>query len=184
MRAVVCLIFAVIFGVTVAGQDKTQSMPGMKMPPASPSPSPSPSPETMNMKMAMPSPSPQASRRQEMNMPMPTASPSPGSSGEMESMSSHDIGPMLVMKGNDMAVRIGPTDNLLYCGQMGSGTSWSPHNSPLRMWDKISGGWLLMFHFNAFVGVNSQGGPRGVIKFESANWFMPMAFHKLGNGTL
>ena len=84
-----------------------------------------------------------------------------------------------------MAVRVGPSEtNLLYCGQMGSGTSWAPHNSPLHMWDKISQGWLLMFHFNAVVGVNSQGGPRGVTKFESANWFMPMAFHKLGKGTL
>jgi len=99
-------------------------------------------------------------------------------------MDSMDSGPMLVMKGSDMAVRVGETDNILYCGQMGSGTSWSPHSSPLYMWDKIAGGWLLMFHFNAFVGVNSQAGPRGATKFESANWFMPMAFHKLGKGTL
>jgi hypothetical protein len=40
------------------------------------------------------------------------------------------------------------------------------------------------FHYNLFVDVNHQGGPRGVTKFESANWFMPMAFHKLGAGTL
>ncbi len=41
-----------------------------------------------------------------------------------------------------------------------------------------------MFHYNTIVGVNSQGGPRGVTKLESQNWFMPMAFHKLGRGTL
>jgi hypothetical protein len=41
-----------------------------------------------------------------------------------------------------------------------------------------------MFHYNLFAGVNRQGGPRGVTKFESANWFMPMAYHKLGKGTL
>ena len=41
-----------------------------------------------------------------------------------------------------------------------------------------------MLHYNAFVGVNAQGGPRGVTKFESANWLMPMAFRKLGRGTL
>jgi hypothetical protein len=41
-----------------------------------------------------------------------------------------------------------------------------------------------MFHYNAFVGVNHQGGPRGETRFESANWFMPMAFHKLGPGTV
>jgi hypothetical protein len=102
----------------------------------------------------------------------------------MKDMSGHEMGPLLVMKGSDMAVRLGETDNLLYCGQMGSGTSWSPHSSPLNMWDKIAGNWLLMFHFNAFLGVNSQGGPRGATRFESANWFMPMAFHKLGKGTL
>jgi hypothetical protein len=120
--------------------------------------------------MQMPSPSPSA-----------TAEPN---KGEMKDMSGHQMGPMLVMKGNDMAVRVGETDNLLYCGQMGSGTSWSPHSSPVNMWNKIAGNWLLMFHFNAFLGVNSQGGPRGATRFESANWFMPMAFHKLGKGTL
>ena len=41
-----------------------------------------------------------------------------------------------------------------------------------------------MFHFNLVAGVNRQGGPRGVTKAESANWFMPMAFHKLGKGTV
>lgn len=140
---------------------------------------------------ASPSPSPSlAPAKNEMNMPamqMPAASPSPAAAtnqSEMEDMTGHKMGPMLVMQGNDMAVRVGETDNLLYCGQMGSGTSWSPHSSPLNMWDKISGNWLLMFHFNTFVGVNSQGGARGATKFESANWFMPMAFHKLGKGTL
>jgi len=42
----------------------------------------------------------------------------------------------------------------------------------------------LMFHYNAIVGVNAQGGPRGVTKFESASWFMPMAFRKVGPGTM
>jgi hypothetical protein len=55
------------------------------------------------------------------------------------------MGQLLVMSGGDMAVRVGPSEtNLLYCGQMGSGTSWEPHSSQLRMWDKVSGGWLLM----------------------------------------
>lgn len=52
----------------------------------------------------------------------------------------------------------------------------------MQHWTK--GDWLLMFHYNLFAGVNRQGGPRGVTKFESANWFMPMAYHKLGKGTL
>jgi len=49
---------------------------------------------------------------------------------------------------------------------------------------KVAGDWLLMFHYNVIVGMNRQGGPRGVTKVESANWFMPMAYHKLGKGTV
>jgi len=48
----------------------------------------------------------------------------------------------------------------------------------------VKGNWLLMFHYNVVIDINHQGGPRGVTKFESANWFMPMAYHKLGAGTL
>jgi hypothetical protein len=43
---------------------------------------------------------------------------------------------------------------------------------------------MLMFHGEAKLGVNSQGGPRGVTKFESQNWFMPMASRRVGRGTL
>jgi hypothetical protein len=52
------------------------------------------------------------------------------------------------------------------------------------MWHKSAGDWLLMLHGEVKVGVNRQGGPRGVTKFESGNWLMPMAFHRLGKGTL
>jgi hypothetical protein len=41
-----------------------------------------------------------------------------------------------------------------------------------------------MFHFNLVAGFNSQGGPRGIKKFESENWFMGMALHRLGAGML
>jgi hypothetical protein len=163
-------------------------MRGMKMPAPSPSPSPEMKMDMPGTKMPAASPNPQASPELKMNLPLPAASPSPGVTGGMKGMagmSSPDMGQLLVMSGDDMAVRVGPSEtNLLYCGQMGSGTSWEPHSSQLRMWDKVSGGWLFMFHFNALAGVNSQGGPRGITKFESANWFMPMAFHKLGKGTL
>lgn len=164
----------------------------MSMPSPAPTPSSSPTPRSeqnipgMQMPKASPNASPKASPTPQMqtNMPMPAASPGPAEMPGAQMGGSMNMG-LLVMSGNDMAVRVGPSEtNLLYCGQMGSGTSWAPHNSPLHMWDKISQGWLLMFHFNAVVGVNSQGGPRGVTKFESANWFMPMAFHKLGKGTL
>ncbi len=174
-----------------ASPQTQMNMPGMQMPQASPSASPQTQMNMPGMQMPAASPNPQASPEQKMNMPMPAASPSPGAMSGMKGMEgmpgmgSKDMGPLLVMSGNDMAVRVGPSEvNLMYCGQMGSGTSWEPHSSQLHMWDKVSGGWLFMFHFNAIAGVNSQGGPRGVTKFESANWFMPMAFHKLGKGTL
>jgi len=103
----------------------------------------------------------------------------------MPGMAATNTDSLMVMSGNDMAIRVGDSDvNLLDCGQMGSGTSWAPASSQLHMYDKLAANWVLMFHFNAIVGVNSQGGPRGLTKFESANWFMPMAFHKLGKGTL
>jgi hypothetical protein len=54
----------------------------------------------------------------------------------------------------------------------------------MHMHHWIKGDWLLMFHYNLIAGVNRQGGLRGVTKFEFSNWFMPMAYHKLGKGTL
>src|SRR6185369_6470294 len=74
--------------------------------------------------------------------------------------------------------------DLSQMGRMGSGTSWQPDSSPMSMMHKQSGEWLLMFHYNFVAGVNSQGGPRGVTKFESANWFMPSAVRRAGPGTL
>ena len=103
----------------------------------------------------------------------------------MESAGSMNMGPLLVMAGDEIAIRVGSSDtNVMSMGAMGSGTSWQPSAGPMYMnyWNKRD--WLLMFHYNIVTGVNSQGGPRGVTKFESANWFMPMAYHKLGKGTL
>jgi hypothetical protein len=94
-------------------------------------------------------------------------------------------GPFLVTIGDDMGIRVGSSEaNFMSMGAMGSGTSWQPSSAPLYMQHWSKNDWLLMFHYNVFVGVNYQGGPRGVTKFESANWFMPMAYHKLGKGTL
>src|SRR5437588_685037 len=162
-----------------AKKHNMMNMPGMQMPQATSSPGaqPAASPQTQ---MNMPG----------MNMPMPQASPSPGAMQNMpgmdntQGMGSMNMGPLMVMRGDEMAVRIGDSEaNVMDLGQMGSGTSWQPDTSPSYMMDKQAGDWLLMFHYNAIVGVNAQGGPRGVTKFESANWFMPMAFHKLGKGT-
>ena len=169
----------------------------------------------MNMPASSPTPNPQASPHQmESHMPVPTASPSgseshpqghqpgvPGHTGhadtnttnkapahdmkDMPGKASMNMGPLMVMDGDTMSVRVGSSKtNLMPMGQMGSGTSWAPVSTQTPMIHKQSGDWLLMFHYNALVGVNSQGGPRGVAKAESANWFMPMAYHKLGKGTV
>ncbi len=96
-----------------------------------------------------------------------------------------DMGSLVIMNGDDMGIRIGSSEkNSMSMGAMGSGTSWQPSSAPMYMQHWTKNDWLLMFHYNVFVGVNHQGGPRGVTKFESANWFMPMAYHKLGPGTL
>ena len=179
-------------------QQMQMNMPGMQMPSASPNPQASPQQKMeMNMPgMQMPSASPNASPPQMnmpgMNMPTPGASPSPGGMQNMKGMNmgsgggmNMNMGPLMVMHGDEMGIRVGSSDsNVLSMGQMGSGTSWQPQTSPMYMMHKMKGDWLLMFHYNAIVGLNAQGGPRGATKFESANWFMPMAFHKLGRGTI
>jgi hypothetical protein len=98
---------------------------------------------------------------------------------------SMNMGPLMVMYGGDMGVRVGSSDNnITSMGAMGSGTAWQPSSGPMHMHYKVAGDWLLMFHYNLVGAVNRQGGPRGVTRAESLNWFMPMAYHKLGRGTL
>jgi hypothetical protein len=162
-------------------------MPGMQMPTASPTASPR---HEMMPGMQMPPASPAASPHQHMpGMPMPAASPSASPMGAMPGMDmggmKTDMGPLVVMKDDDMAIRVGSSDtNIMSMGAMGSGTAWQPSSAPMYMYHANKNGWLLMFHYNVFMDVNHQGGPRGVTKFESANWFMPMAYHRLGKGTL
>ena len=119
-------------------------------------------------------------------MPMPSASPSASPMSQMPGMDKGSMNTgLLVMSGTSMGVRIGPSDaNVMSLGSMGSGTSWQPETSPMHMLDKTAGDWLFMMHYNAVIGLNSQGSPRGVTKFESANWFMPIAFRRIGHGTL
>jgi hypothetical protein len=108
----------------------------------------------------------------------------PAHTHAMERMSNNTTD-LMVMKDDDMLIRVGTSENnLLPMASMGSGTSWQPASTQMNMLHKQSGEWLLMFHYNFVTGVNSQGGPRGVTKFESANWFMPEAFRRVGNGTL
>lgn len=155
---------------------RTAAMPGMEMP--APSPTPSASPEKMDPNMEMPAPA-----------TSPTLSPTDRQMDKMPGMETAapamNMGPLLVMNGNDMGIRVGASNrNIMSMGAMGSGTSWQPATTPMHMFYRQSGNWLLMFHYNIFAGVNSQGGSRGVTKVESANWFMPMALRKVGPGTL
>ena len=94
-------------------------------------------------------------------------------------------GNLMVMSGEEMGVRVGASrSNVMPMGRMGSGTAWQPASSPTYMWHKTSGEWLFMLHGEMKLGVNRQGGARGVTKFESQNWIMPMALRRVGGGTL
>ncbi len=196
VRVCVVVLSVLLLGTALSSaQDQKQRMPGMSMPTPSPSPSPAraaPSPQQQmnrpDMQMPAASPTQQASPEQKTNMPRPTVSPSPGTMEAMPGMQSDspDSGSLLVMSGSEMGVNVGAASdkNVMWVGQMASGTSWQPASTAMYMYDKIAGGWLLMLHYNLVTGVNHQGGPRGVTKFESANWLMPIAFHKIGKGTL
>jgi hypothetical protein len=91
----------------------------------------------------------------------------------------------MVMADGMMDIRVGlRKNNTIAMGRMGSGTSWQPATTPMYMWSKVTDTWLYFVHGELKMGVNAQGGPRGVTKFESQNWVMPMAFRRVGRGTL
>jgi hypothetical protein len=123
--AVVLLIF--VLAIIGFGQHQGHQMPkpaASPTPVATPSPAPSPSgTQTHRHTPGMPMPAASPSPEQKMNMPMPTASPSPNSMGQMEGthgMASMDMGPLVVMNGDDMGIRVGSSDtNVMSMGAMG-----------------------------------------------------------------
>lgn len=116
-----------------------------------------------------------------MNMPGMNM---PGAKGASQ-ISASDPNALMIMTGQQMIVRVGSSlHNFINMGQMGSGTSWQPSTTPMYMYTKVLDKWLLFIHGEAKLGINSQGGPRGVTKFESMNWIMLMAFRRAGQGTL
>jgi hypothetical protein len=140
-----------------------------------------------------PTPAPKASEKKPAATPTPDETEKKPATTPSESKMDHtghgsetmEMGPVLMMHGEDMFIRLGDSEtNLLPMGRMGSGTSWQPASTQMNMLHKQAGDWLVMFHYNMSLGVNSQGGPRGVTKFESANWFMPEAIRRVGKGTL
>ena len=157
--ALLCVAVFFLLVVTTFAQHE-----GHKQPPAKPAPAKS--------APAKPAPS-----------PITSASPSP--SPTEESMHGGMDHGLLVVEDDEMFIRVGDSHaNLMPMGRMGSGTSWQPASSTMPMLHKQSNDWLLMFHYNFVAGVNAQGGPRGVTKFESANWFMPSAIRRVRKGTL
>ena len=164
----ICILFF-LWSTSTYGQHQGHTMPA---------PKPTPAPKTSEKTPAA-TPTPEASEKKPATTP---AAPKTDHTGHgSEAM---DMGPVL-MQGEDMFIRIGKSEtNLLPMGRMGSGTSWQPASTQMNMLHKQAGEWLVMFHYNVSVGVNSQGGPRGVTKFESANWFMPEAIRRVGKGTL
>lgn len=181
-RLVLCavLLFWSVPATSVFAQHEGHQMPASR-PTPSPTPSASPQPADANNKKA--SEQDKNTAETEMNPAEHDAMPGMDTSGA--GPMKMDMGPLLVMTGDDIGIRVGKSDtNLTPMGRLASGTSWQPATTPQHMVHKQAGEWLLMFHYNAVVGVNSQGGPRGVTKFELANWFMPMAFRRVGPGTL
>ena len=63
-----------------------------------------------------------------------------------------------------------------------SGTSAEPISTPAPMLMTAKGPWMLMFHANVFALDEQQSSARGMDRFFSTNWFMPMAQRKLGPG--
>ncbi|HKS28034.1 MAG TPA: hypothetical protein VJS44_09450, partial [Pyrinomonadaceae bacterium] len=180
-----------------------EDMPGMNMgtstTPAKPVPQPAASPATPQPTPDSPVAQPKSSTGHEghdmgnMSMPGETKEQGTEMKGSMPGMNMKgmsgmgrmDADSLVIMNGEGMDIRVGRSSrNSFAMGQMGSGSSWQPATTPMYMWYKAAGQWLIFFHSDLKLGVNAQGGPRGVTKLESQNWFMPMAFRRVGAGTL
>src|SRR5262249_44511705 len=66
----------------------------------------------------------------------------------------------------------------------GSGTSWQPESSPMWAFHSTWGKWAIMQHGNVVLMYDTQGGPRGVSRAVSSNWYMLMGSRPLGKGEL
>lgn len=184
------------------------NMQGMQMPATTSSPStkPSASPQMdmnmpgMNMPAQTPSTQPSTSQGQ-MNMPgmQNRQTPTTPGANQTNPQATHDnmggMGNMNMPGMNEKSQPAGGMAGMNMPGmemgsngritsRSGSGTMWQPASTPMHMLHMQKGDWMIMFHGDAKVGVNSQGGPRGITKFESENWLMAMASRRVGKGTL
>src|SRR5947209_293692 len=162
-----------------ASPQMDMNMPGMNMPAQTPQAQPSATPGQMNMPgMQMP----QTSTTPDANQTNPQATHDQMSGmGNMGSMNEKGQ-PSNMMGMNMPGMEMGSNGRIT--SRSGSGTMWQPASTPMHMLHIQKGDWMIMFHGDAKVGVNSQGGPRGVTKFESENWLMAMASRRVGRGTL
>jgi hypothetical protein len=150
----------------------------MNMPAETVAPSATPAPEKMDMPMpAQASPEPMTSQ------PQPAAAPHKHDMGNMNmSTTNENRQPGEMMGMNMPGMLMGSNGTITSPG--GSGTSWQPASTPMHMLHWQKGDWMVMLHGEAKIGLNSQGAPRGVTKFESQNWLMAMASRRVGRGTL
>lgn len=77
-----------------------------------------------------------------------------------------------------------PTMAIVQVAREGSGTSWQPAASPMRMLAWHLDGWDLMAHGRFQAGLNDQTGLRGGTGDATENWGMLHASHALGDGHL
>jgi len=113
---------------------------------------------------------------------------------EMKQMPGHDMSKMGdEPAGHDMSKMTGAHDMAAMMttitggpfksmSAIGSGTSLQPSTTPGYMWHWMKRDWMIMGHGDLKLGFNHQGGPRGINKAESQNWFMLMAERKAGPG--
>jgi hypothetical protein len=157
------------------------NMPGMQMPAQTPATQPAATPAQMNMpgmQNRQPSATPNANQTQ------PHATPdNMGGMGNMDMGTPTEKGQPSGMAGMNMPGMVMGSNGTI-TSRAGSGTSWQPASTPMHMLHWQKGDWMIMLHGDAKLGVNSQGGPRGVTKFESENWLMVMASRQVGRGTL
>lgn len=151
------------------------------MPAPSPSTQPGAAPAQMNMPgMQMP----QTSTTPNVNQTNPHATHgNMGDMGDMNMGATNENGQPSNMLGMNMPGMVMGSNGTI-TSRSGSGTSWQPASTPMHMLHWQKGDWMVMLHGEAKIGVNSQGGPRGVAKFESQNWLMAMASRRVGRGTL
>src|SRR6185369_4357650 len=158
----ICLYAALLLttlNIHAIAQHEGHNMPSAPSAAPSPSPSPGPSPAAMprmpghtQAPAATSSPSPTPSS---IPQTMPGMAGHPHASGNAMGAMANNSTDLMVMKDDDMFIRVGASENnLLPMGGMGSGTSWQPASTQMNMLHKQSGDWLLMFHYNFVGGVN------------------------------